>query len=902
MTWFHAARARLRLLPRRAAESRIDDEIRFHIEMETERLMREQKLDRDQARRRALVTFGGVQQHRETLREGRGTAWFSGMSLDLKLGFRMLAKYPGLTIVGGAAMAFGIWFGAVTFHMFGIITGTKLPLPDGDRIVKIQNWDLKTLADEDRVLYDYQRYRGLRSITDLGAYRDASVNLVGADSTARPAAAAEVTASAFRIAPARPLHGRMLEAADERPGAAPVVLLGYELWRNRFDGDPRVVGRTVRLGPNFATVVGVMPEGYAFPVSNELWMPLRTDVPGAEPRRGLAITVFGRLAPGMSVDNAQTEVRSIAKRIAAEHPTTHAQLQPFVLPYAQSSVDPGDMTRVRALSYFFIVMLVAVVCCTVALLLFARAASRETEIIVRSALGASRRRIVTQLFAEALVLAGVSAAVGLVMAQIALTRLGRPYLEMNYGRLPFWYDFDLSPLTIVWALGLAVLGAVIAGVLPARKITRGLGTRLRAGTAGAGGVGFGGVWTAVIVTQVALTVAFPAAVMLVHSELKRIESYDIGFRGQEYLGVNIGIDGPPGEAADSTSTAALRARFSASLDALRRRLEAEPGIAGVTFVDRLPGDYHIARQLEVLSMPGTPPVKVATASIHPSYFDVLQAAVRAGRAFNSADLSPDARVVIVDQGFADRVMAGRNPVGHRVRISAGAKLDSNSSRLPWHEIVGVVKELGMRHPAQRSRPAGVYVPLVPGSRASLSMIVRGRGDPLTVAPRVRVLATSVDPSLRIEEMTRLDKVITPLLWFLGLWVRITVGLTAVALLLSLAGIYAVLSYTVARRTREIGVRVALGASARRVITSIFRKPLTQVVVGVVAGSSLIALAAIGIQHTQEFAGMKGRGLTAREIAMLIGYAILMVGVCLLACVVPTIRALRVQPTEALRAE
>src|SRR5688572_14135473 len=202
MTWFHAARARLRLLAPRAAESRIDDEIRFHIEMETQRLVREQKLDPDEARRRALVTFGGVQQHRETLREGRGMAWLSGLSLDLKLGFRMLVKYPGLTVVGGLAMAFGIWFGAVTFQMFGVITSTKLPLPGGDRIVKIQNWDLKTQEDEDRVLYDYQQYRGLRSIIDLGAYRDASANLVGADGSAQPAVAAEVTASAFRIAPA----------------------------------------------------------------------------------------------------------------------------------------------------------------------------------------------------------------------------------------------------------------------------------------------------------------------------------------------------------------------------------------------------------------------------------------------------------------------------------------------------------------------------------------------------------------------------------------------------------------------------------------------------------------------------------------------------------------------------
>ena len=896
MKWFHAARARLHLLPRRAAESRIDKEIRFHIEMETERLVREQKLDRDDARRRALVTFGGVQQHTETLREGRGTAMWSGISLDLKLGSRMLVKYPGLTIVGGLAMAFGIWFGAVTSQMYGIVTGTKLPLPDGDRIVKIQIWDLKTRADEDRVLYDYQLYRGLRSITDLGAYRDASVNVVGADGSAQPAIAAEVTASAFRITPERPLHGRVLRVADEAPGAAPVVLLGYDVWRERFDGNPQVVGRTIQLGSNFATVVGVMPEGYAFPTSHELWMPLRTDVSGVEPRRGLEITIFGRLAPGMSRENAQTEVAAIGKRIAAEHPTTHAQLQPHVLPYTQGSVDSSDMTQMKALTHFFVVMLVGVVCCTVALLLFARAASRETEILVRSALGASRRRIVTQLFAEALVLAGVAAIVGLSAAQLTLTRLGRPYLEINYGRLPFWYDFDLSPRTIAWALVLAVVGAVVAGVLPGRKITRGLGTRLRAGTAGGGGVSFGGVWTAVIVTQIALTVAFPAVVMVVRGEMQRLQKYDIGFRAEQYLGVSVAIDGPPAEATDSVATAALRSRFSASLEALRRQLEAEPGIAGVSLVDRLPADYHAEKAVEVVSMPGTPSVQVSTAKIDLSYFDVLQAPVRSGRAFSTADVSPDARVVIVDQGFVDGVMPGRNPVGHRVRISTGPMLDSNRAQLPWYEIVGVVKDLGMRHPVQRDPTAGVYLPLLPDSRTIVSMIVHGRGDPLTVAPRIREVATSVDPSLRIESMTRIDEAMIPLLWFLRLWMNMTMGLTAVALLLSLAGIYAVLSYTVARRTREIGVRVALGASARLVITSIFRKPLTQVVLGVVAGTTLIALVA----QAKPFVGMQG--LSVGQGAALIGYAFLMVGVCMLACVVPTIRALRVQPTEALRAE
>jgi putative ABC transport system permease protein len=258
--------------------------------------------------------------------------------------------------------------------------------------------------------------------------------------------------------------------------------------------------------------------------------------------------------------------------------------------------------------------------------------------------------------------------------------------------------------------------------------------------------------------------------------------------------------------------------------------------------------------------------------------------------------------VIVDQAFVDLVMAGRNPVGHRVRIGTTSQVDSNSSAIPSYEIVGVVKELGLASASARIRSAGLYFPLVPGTRGDLNVMVRGRVDPLKVAPRIRELATSVDPSLRIEQMARLDMVADEDLWMLRLWLRVTGGLAGVAMLLSLSGIYAVLSYTVARRTREIGVRVALGASARLVITSIFRRPLTQVVLGVVAGSILIALAALALQRTTEFEALGRRGLTVGEIATLIGYAILMIGVCTLACVVPTMRALRVQPTEALRAE
>jgi predicted lysophospholipase L1 biosynthesis ABC-type transport system permease subunit len=247
------------------------------------------------------------------------------------------------------------------------------------------------------------------------------------------------------------------------------------------------------------------------------------------------------------------------------------------------------------------------------------------------------------------------------------------------------------------------------------------------------------------------------------------------------------------------------------------------------------------------------------------------------------------------------VLKGRNPIGQRIRIGTRSEFDSAAAQIPVYEVVGLVKELGMTPLAQGHKDPGLYLPVVPGSRGALQMLVHARGDPLSIAPRVRELATAVDPTLRVETMEPLDQFADPFLWFIRLWMKMTIGLTAIALLLSLAGIYAVLAYTVARRRREIGVRVALGASARRIITSIFRKPLTQVTIGVLAGSVLVAAAAVGLQRTEQFGGIK-HGLTVGDAALLVAYAALMLAVCLLACVVPTWRALRVQPTEALRAE
>ena len=871
------------------------------------------------------VLAGAVAERFPARRTARGHAMFSarsvqgfrafdGLSLDFKLGGRMLVRYPGLTVIAGLAMAFGICVGTVIFQMMSIFVYPSLPLPQGDRLVQIRNWDVAAKSAEPRALHDFNVWRStLRSVTELGAWRDVTRNLIVTEGDARPVQVAEITPSAFRVADGTPLMGRVLMEADERPGAPSVAVIGYDVWRTRFGSDPAVLGRSVQLGTEHVTVVGVMREGFAFPIAHEVWTPLRIVNDAHAPRSGPAISVFGLLAPGATLDTAQAELTAVGQRLASEQPATHAQLQPHVAPYAMPDVGPSqDDTGIMASIYFFAVALLVLICSNVALLLFARAATRESELAVRTALGASRSRIVAQMFAEALVLGGVAAVIGLAAAHLALKNWGLPFLEMNLGRLPFWYDVSLSPTTVLFALGLTVLGSAIAGVMPALKVTRRMGSRLKQATAGAGGLQFGGIWTAVIVVQVAITVAFPAVVYVEQGQLRHIRTFDAGFAAEEYLAVQLAMETPVVAGANGDSDrAAQRAAFASSIEELRRRVAAEPGVAGVTFADWLPRVPD--RPWERIELPDqltvTPRAEAGAAGaarrprrwanvgrIEPSYFDVLETPILAGRAFAAADLAPGANVAIVDQGFVEEVLQGRNPIGQQVRFAQDPKDTAGKPPNPWIEIVGVVKELGMGSPLAKERGAGLYLPATPDRFDQVFMMVHGRGDPMTLVPQVRAIAAAVDPTLRLGEWQRVDQVLDEFLWFVRLWMRITIVMTAVALLLSLSGIYAVLSFIVARRTREIGVRVALGASRGRVIAAIFRRPLIQVGLGVVAGGALIALAAT---IETEMPGLSG-DLSLGQFAIVVAYAIFMLGVCLLACVVPTRRALSVEPTVALR--
>ena len=824
-----------------------------------------------------------------------GISW-----LDFKLGFRMLVKYPGLTLVGVLALTVAIGLGAAWFEFTRDMFNPALPLEDGDRIVAIRNWDAANAAPESRSLHDFETWRAeLESIQELGATSVAKYTLTTEDGRFASVSGAQITASGFRLARVSPLLGRPLLPEGERPGAPPAVVIGYDLWQRLFDGDRGVVGRTVRLGTSTSTVVGVMPKGFGFPINQEVWTPFRANALEYDRREGPEILAFGRLAPGVTLDEAQAELTAIGQRTAAQFPETNRQLRPRVQGYTDSLIGGGTLMR-SALNVPFLLLLM-VICANVATLVFARTASRQGELVMRSALGASRGRLVLQLFAEALVLTSLAAAVGLIIAGWGMRWGMSLFWEVQQSEPPFWFDAGLSLSTILYAVALAVVGAALVGAIPALRVT---GRTLRPGlsqtAAGGSRLRFGRISMGMIVFQVAIAVIFlPIAIVRAQDALgNRVES--IGFPADQYLSGRLTLQSevPPSAMPEAAGNDFV-ARSAALQDEVRRRLADEPGIASVTFANRIPGMNHLYDDVQIeapgVAADSTPGAWARVLSVDEAFFEVMNAPIVAGRDFQPADLESAAGAIIVDQGFVREHMRGRNPVGQRLRYPARAEEEAER----WYEIVGVVQDLAMNaygpggyQDLAQTGPGGyvgVYHPLRPGEAESVQMFLRTDApNPDALVPRIHSIITSLDPALGVDDLMMLDRVWQPahrserlLTWIMTFVVAIIVGLSA-------GGIYALTSFTVSQRTREIGIRAALGADPRRIVLTIFSRAVAQIGLGVLIGGVVFGLAT-GIRTVQ------GAGMIGATVA-------LMAGVGLLACVLPAIRALRIQPTEALRAD
>jgi predicted permease len=811
--------------------------------------------------------------------------------LELRLAVRMLVRYPVLTVIGTVSLAFAIAIGAAVFAFISMILWPTLPLPEGDRVVSVRLHDQSANQYEDRLTADFLRWRGATtSLTDFGAGRSLNRNITMGDGVIEPVDVAEVTASTFGMARVAPIAGRPLTDADAAPAAPPVMLIGEGLWRSRFGGDPAILQHPVTLAGTPTAVVGIMPAGFKFPSTHEVWVPLRLDATPA-PRSGAALRVWARMKPGIPLRQAAAEFDVFRAAAAADWPATHAHLHAEVKAFAGAAMTLPPTHRMALGSINLAIgLLVFLISGNVALLMFARAATRESEILVRTALGGSRGQLVRQFFAEALVLSTLSAIAGLALARAGIDwGLQAFTLAANDGRpLPFWFVPRLPPLSIVYGCGLALFAAVVTGVLPAFKATQGLSSRLRETGAGGGGLRFGGVWTALIVAQIAVTVTFPVVTFYVKRDAWQIEETDIGVPPANVLSASLARD------ANLSPE-----RYATAVRRVRDALAAAPGVERVSISDKLPLMWH-GTYVIGLDAGGAGPMegdvdgyRVSTAAVEQDFFATFDAAPLAGRLFTAADYGAARRVAVVNQSFVDRVLGGRNPIGRHVRYRV---VDQHAGQRPpagidppWIEIVGLVRDIGMATEPD-PKVAGIYMPLDLPSVSSAYVAARVPGDIVAATNAVRRIAAQTEPLLRVMSIRSLDQVTARALRETDFWVRLTSAVGISALVLALSGIYAVTSFAVSRRTREIGIRMALGSSRGRVVCTILRGPLVRMSIGIAIGWGLALLLASQI------------ALTPSHVAGLFGYVVVMCGVCLLACIVPARRAMAVDPIQALRAE
>jgi predicted permease len=722
-------------------------------------------------------------------------------------------------------------------------------------------------------------------------------NVRSEDAGAPPVSAADVTASTFDLLRATPLLGRVFSEADEVRDGPAMILISEDLWASRFAGDPDIVGSIVRVGTRQHAVVGVMPSRFRFPDDNDVWLPLRADPVDYPIGEGPTLRVYGRLADDIDVEDARREMERVTARAAAADPVGLERVVGEVVDMPVLLFGDNDIRSSPAIVVVQSVMLLLllVVCGNVGTLLLARTVSRTAEISIRTALGASRARIITQLFIEALVLSVCATGLGLLLMQgfvLFTTRTMEPF-----GIIPYWVDPNLTPRIVFLALGLAVISGAVAGVVPALKATgRKVQANLQQAATRGASVRFGFGSTVLIVTEVILSVGFLAMGSVMIRSVFRNTEGSLGFDPERYVMAWLRVSRPEdGGSGQTAADAAFDVRVRETQMEVLERLRAEEGVVGVGLGLHHPGSEGAFRSLVIEAPSGTetrPAMRFYEVRVGVEYLRGLDRPVLAGRDFTNADLerASGARPVIVNTSFVEQALNGRNSVGLRFRYAGRDDVAPEDEE--WFEIVGVVGPFGM-NTLNPTRDAGYYLPLAPGDANPIGYLVEVAGDPDSFLPRFRAIAADVDPEAMTEEGYLLADGLRGESRLLRGLFSAMVLIASVAFLLAVAGLYALMSFTVSQRTREIGIRVALGAPTWGIVSTVARRAGLQLAVGLVLGAGWGWLL-LGTFLQQELAVQVSRPLT---LAATVACA---AAVGVLGCMSPILRGLRIQPTEALR--
>ena len=896
MAWYHEIASSLSdLIGRRRQDAEMDEEMRFHLDMEARRHMNEGMPERE-ARRVARREFGGVERHKDDMRDERGASTFFDVLGDVRFALRSLRHRPGLTAAATITLAIGI---GATSTVFGVVKHALLtPLPYSNPAGLVGVWS--AWKGFDRTWLSYDEWEGwkarVRAFSDIGLYTDASATIDG--DTPERVRSALVQMNVFPILGVRLDRGRGFTAEEDRPNGPRVAVLSYELWQRRFNGDPSIVGKRIQVSGADMSVVGVTPAGFQMPLdytageNTDIYFPLATNaqnegaLPGPEfPRGGSNHGYYGiaRLAPGATAAAANRQLRDIVAELEKFGYMANVGFHAYTIPMDEQVM--GRVRPVLLVVFGAVVLVLLIACANVAGLLLVRGEARRRELAVRVALGAGTKRLARLLVTESALLAAFGGAMGLGLAWITV-RLLRSNAPAGLPRLT---ETSIDWVVLLFAFVVSILTALLTGVLPLANATHlALSGELREGGRGST-VGRARLrWRqALVAIEVALAVVLVAGAGLMIRTVRNLLNVDPGFRSEGVLTMRIST--PAVFYPDS-------ARVVAFWDDLQRRVAALPGVKRVGGVRLLPlasemGDWG-------LRVEGyTPPPNQGTPGdwqiVTPGYFETMGMTPREGRTFTTSDDMRAPLAMIVNRAFEQQYFAGRRALGGRVRIGG-----SDSTK--WYTIVGVVDDV--RHNALIGPVKPQFYAMLaqfavaPGStRRTMSLVVKTDGDPKRLVSTVRGQVRAIDPRLPVSEVRTMREIVDAAIGGQRFAMETLGVFGLVALLLSAIGIFGIVSQVVASRLHELGIRAALGATPMDLMTMALGSGIRQAMVGLAIGIAA-ALMLTRVLHTLL------HGVTPTD-PVTFGAVVVVTGlVAVIASVAPAGRAARVDPNTVLRVE
>jgi putative ABC transport system permease protein len=804
---------------------------------------------------------------------------------DLRYAVRMLLKDPWFTTVAAVALGLGIGVNTTVFTFVNAVLIRGLPFERPEEIVYLATHDTTRNGDDSSAAswQEFEDWRAkTRSFAGLAAFRFLQMNVSDPDHPAERLSGAAVTANTFGVLGQQPFLGRDFAPGEDATGAAPVVILGYSVWKNRYGSDRSVIGRTLKINEVAYSIIGVMPEGMRFPTNADMWRPLLPIA--AENRHNRNISVFGRLARGVTWTQAAAEMGTVSRELQTAYPEQNKNIEARLMSFNERfNGGPIRLVFLSLLGAVGFVLLIA--CANVANLLLARSAYRAREMAVRTALGASRGRIVRQLLIESVMLACLGGVLGLSLTSggvrlfdAAVAGVGKPY----------WIVFDLDLAVFGYFAAICLATGIVFGLAPAMQVSKtNLNDLMKEGGRGqSGGARARWLTSGLVVAELTLTLALLTGAGLMARSFLKLYSLDLGFETNHLLTLRTQL-------VDTKYPKPEQRQIF--FDALQARLRALPGVTGAAMASTLPfgGTGEFKFEIEgrpVSDAPTRPRVSVVDAG--PGYFETLGVQIQRGRAFGETDGTPGSEVVVINQRLATQFLPNEDPLGRRIRVMEGAKEDKPGT---WLTIIGVSPTIRQGE-VQALEPAAVlYRPTRLNTSLGTAMLVRTSGDPSTMIAAVREAAKALDQDQPLFAVRPFSEVIAEARWPYRVFGSLFVIFAIIALVLSSVGIYAITSYSVTQRTQELGLRLALGAQASQISWLILRTGLWQLGIGL----SLGLAAAWGVSQVLKSLVAQ---IPAVDPVTFIAITVLLTVVMLTACLIPARRATRMDPLAALRVD